>query len=231
MSESAVFVGRNKQIGQLRCAYAERRDILLIGPSGIGKTALLRQASHFFHLVLCEETSSLGRICENLERQSGWPHRKMNLIERKNRLLAYLIGRAEPVAFDALALTPPRVARFIQKLIERVPVWIACRSSQPKQIGAVWQHLQHFERIDLGPFLPNETADLIRAAVSAGRIATSTANQMRQLHRIAGGNPRAVEELLNELSSRGYRLENAFDRKLLELDRRIHNAAATVAAP
>jgi hypothetical protein len=55
-------------------------------------------------------------------------------------------------------------------------------------------------------------------------------NHMRQLHRIAGGNPRAVEELLVELSSREYRLENAFDHKLLELDRRIHDAAAIVAA-
>jgi fido (protein-threonine AMPylation protein) len=91
--------------------------------------------------------------------------------------------------------------------------------------------LQHFERIDLGPLSPNETAVLIRTAVGASRIAASTANQMRQLHRIAGGNTRAVEELLIELSAREYRLEKAFDRKLLELDRRIHNAATTVAAP
>jgi hypothetical protein len=40
---------------------------------------------------------------------------------------------------------------------------------------------------------------------------------MRQLHRIAGGNPRAAEELLIELSSREYRLEKGFGRKLLEL--------------
>jgi hypothetical protein len=37
---------------------------------------------------------------------------------------------------------------------------------------------------------------MARSAVSAGRIAASAANHMHQLHRIAGGNPRAVEELL-----------------------------------
>jgi ABC-type phosphate/phosphonate transport system ATPase subunit len=113
VSESAVFVGRSKQILQLRCAYAERWRVIIVGPSGIDKTALLPQAQQYVPLLLCEETSRLRRICESLERQLRWTHRKMNLIESKNRLLPYLVRRADPVDFDALALTPPGVARFI----------------------------------------------------------------------------------------------------------------------
>jgi len=50
-------------------------------------------------MLLCEESSSLRRICDSLERQLGWTHGKLNVVERKNRLLAYLERRGEPVAF------------------------------------------------------------------------------------------------------------------------------------
>jgi len=221
VSSDTRFVGRDKEIKLLRHAYGAGRHVLIVGAAGIGKTALLRNAQDKLHLVVCEETSSLRRICESLERHFGWTHRNMNVIERKNRLLPYLARRAQPVALDSIALTPPRVARFIHNLIERIPIWIACRSAQPKQIGAVWQHLHHFERIDLAPLLPKDTAALIRSAVNAGRVAPSTANHIANLHRIARGNPRTLEELLIELSSRDYDLGDSFDRKLLDLDRRI----------
>lgn len=223
---TSPFVGRDKEIQVLLHAYRARRHVLIVGPAGIGKTALLRHAQNQLRLVVCEETSSLRRICESLERHFGWTHRNMNVIERKNRLLPYLARRAQSVALDSVALTPPRIARFIHHLIERVPVWIACRSSQAKQIGAVWQHLHHFERIDLPPILRNDTAGLIRSAISAGRVAPSAANHIAKLHRIARGNPRVLEELLIELSSRDYDLDDSFDGKLLDLDRRIHHAAA-----
>ena len=230
MTSDRSFVGRRKEIEKLHQAYAERRHVLIAGPAGIGKTALLRRAQNQLPLLVCEETSSLRRICESLERHFGWTHRNMNVVERKNRLLPYLSHRREPVALDAVALTSPRVAHFIHNLIERVPVWITCRSSQPKDIGAVWQHLHHFERIEL-PALPlHDMADLIQSAIAAGRIAPLTPRQIAKLHRIARGNPRAVEELLIELSSRRYDLDDAFETKLLNLDRRIHYAAAMAAA-
>ncbi len=225
MNESRFFVGRRKELGQLGKACSNKSHVLITGETGIGKTALLRQARLYFQFLLCEETSSLGRICENFERQFGWSHRKMDMIERKNRLLPYLARRDVSVALDSVARTPPRVARFIHNLIERVPVWISCRSAQPKEIGAVWQYLGHFEHIDLDPLVRRETAMIIQSAINAERLPVSISNHVPVLHRIAKGNPRALEELLIELSTRDYHLDTAFDRNLLDLDRRIHQIA------
>lgn len=225
MNEGKLFVGRRKELAKLQKAYSNKGHVLITGEAGIGKTALLRQARVYFPLLLCEETSSLGRICEDFERQFGWSHRKLNVIERKNRLLPYLARRGVPVALDSVALAPPRVARFIHKLIERVPVWISCRSAQPKEIGEVWQYLGHFEHIDLGPLGRRETAMIIQAAINTERLPGSISNHVPVLHRMAKGNPRALEELLIELSTREYHLDNAFERNLLELDRRIHQIA------
>jgi hypothetical protein len=227
MNANSAFVGRQKEIGHLRRSYAEHSHLLIVGIAGIGKTALLREGARYFSILLCEETSSLGRICENLERQLGWTHRHMKVIERKNRLLPYLIRRGELIAFDSVAATPPRVARFIARLAECIPVWIACRSEQPKKIGAVWQYLYQFERIELGPFSPKETAALLQSAINADRLPPLSRNHISQLHRLSRGNPRVLEELVIELASREYRLENSFGRKLLDLDRRIHNSIAS----
>lgn len=230
MTLDASFVGRRREISALRHAYAERRHVLLVGPAGIGKTALLRRAQNLCRLVFCEETSSLRRICESLERHLGWTHRNMNVIERKNRLLPYLARRGEPVALDSVALTPPRVARFVYQLMERIPVWIACRSAQPKEIGAVWHHLFGFRAVQLVPLAPSETALLVQSAVDSGRVPASMKNHTAALHRLSHGNPRALEELLIEVSSREYRLNARSGRKLLELDRRIHVATTLATA-
>jgi hypothetical protein len=129
-----------------------------------------------------------------------------------------------------MALTPPRVARFVARLAECVPIWIACRSDQPKRTGGVWQYLYQFERIELGPFSPKETAAFLQSAISAGQSPPLPRDHISQLHRLSKGNPRLLEELLIELAAREYRLENSFGRKLLDLDRRIHNAAVITAA-
>ena len=230
MNNSLAFIGREKEIEQLRRHYLGRKHVLLIGAAGIGKTALLRQMRQNFPMLLCEETSSLGRICDGLERQLGWKHYKMNLIERKNRLIAYLGRRGEPVVFDNMALTPPRVARFVAHLIERIPVWVSTRSALACDIGAVWQHLYAFERMELGPLALAESAALIEAAVTIGNVQTDARSHIRKLHQMAGGNPRILENLLIELTAREYKMDSAFGIQLLDLDRRIHEVATETAA-
>src|SRR5690349_19661634 len=97
-------------------------------------------------LLVCDEISSLGRVCDCLERKLGWGRVEADIIQRKNRLLGYLEQQCEAVAFDQVAETPPRVARFIAHLIQKLPVWVACRSDQRNKIGHLWEHLYNFTR-------------------------------------------------------------------------------------
>jgi len=225
MNKSLAFFGRRALIENLCIFYAQRKHILVVGTEGMGKTALLRQINHSCPMLLCEETSSLRRICDSLERQLGWTHYKLNIVERKNRLLAYLERRGEPVAFDQVALTPPRVARFIGRLADKIPVWIACRSDHSKEIGGVWEHLYKFTRVELPPLTRGEVCALIEHAVVQGYIQPDAREHTAFLYKLSKGVPRILEELLIELAARKYRIDSSFGQHLLELDRRIHEIA------
>jgi hypothetical protein len=184
MNKSLAFFGRQELIENLCVFYGQRKRVLIVGAEGIGKTALLWQVSQLCSILLCEESSSLGRICDSLERQLGWTHYKLNVVERKNRLLAYLERRGEAVAFDQVALSPPLVARFIGRLGENIPVWIACRGNHRKEIGRVWEHLYKFTRIELPPLTRVETSTLIENAVAQGNIQADAREHIAYLHRL-----------------------------------------------
>lgn len=230
MNKTFAFFGREKEIDQLRGLYSRCSNVLLVGPAGIGKTALLQQIRQQCSLLICEESSSFCRICDSLERQLGWTHHKMSVIERKNRLLAYLARRGEPVAFDHVALIPPRVARFIAMLVEQIPVWIACRSTQRDAIGHVWEYIYDFTQVEIPPLTFAETQRLIFASAEAGNIQDDACGHVRDLYGMSQGNARALEELLIELAAREYKMDSDFGLNLLGLDRRIHEIDTAIKA-
>jgi hypothetical protein len=228
MKKSFAFFGRKREIDELLTLHALGRDVLIVGPGGIGKSALLRHFRQYRPLLLCEETSSLRRICSSLERQLNCAHRKINLIERKNRLLAYLLCRGEPIAFDHVSRTLPRIARFIARLGEQVPIWLACHSDKPHDIGQIWPELYKFTRVEISPLTELETRALVAEAVTQGHIQGNAREHVDRLHRMSGGNPRILEELLIELCARKYKIDSSFGLDLLELDRRIHDIERSV---
>jgi hypothetical protein len=212
---------RQELIRHLRTIYSERKNVLLVGPAGIGKTKVLFEIRQTLPLQICEETSSLGRICDSLEQQLGWDPARLSIIERKNRLLYYLEQRREPIAFDHVAETPPRVARFIAHLTQHVPVWIACRSDRRKEVGHIWEHLYNFTRVEVPPLNLVETSTLIGNAVASGRIQADACQHSVDLYRLSKGLPRVLEALLVELAARDYKMDGSFGLHLLELDRQI----------
>jgi hypothetical protein len=230
MNKSLAFFGREREIDQLRGLHMLWKHVLIVGSAGIGKTALLRQVGRYCPLLICEETSSLRRICDGLERQLGWVHHKLNVIERKNRLLAYLEHRDERIVFDHVARPAPRVSRFMAHLIEHIPTWIVCHSDQPNDLGHLWQHVYDFTRVEIVPLRAAETRVLIQATVSEGNVQPDARQHADELHRMSGGNPRILKQLLTELAIREYKIDNPFDLHFLDLDRRIHEIDAAVKA-
>jgi hypothetical protein len=222
-TNSGLFVGREKLLLQLEKLYREGKHVLITGPAGIGKTALLRQTCAHLRFLVCEESTSLGRICDELEAQAGFRDRQQKVVQRKNRLLIYACRRGEPIAFDQVAKATPRITRFIGQLSDRVPVWIVCRSQYAQEIGHLWELVYRFTQIELPPLTVGETRTVLEAAVASQSVQADVLGYVTPLYHLCRGNPRMLEELLVELSARRYRVSNTAGRHLLEIDREIHS--------
>ena len=229
MNLQSPFVGREKEIEQLRTLYKRRRHVLILGPAGVGKSALVARMRESLGLRICPASERLSEICETLEREFDLDAGDLHLVRRKNRLLKALKGSKRPVVFDRASWTTPKLSSFIESVTERVPVWMCVRSERPWDIGHIWPLLVRFEHVEVKPFHPSETLLLIGAAVRDGRVPADTLNIVEWLHRHSAGNPKILTELLEEVARGHYDLSNPLALRRLDLDRRIHEIFPIVA--
>ena len=221
------FVGRGREIARLRQLHKQRRHVLILGPAGVGKSALVARLRESLNLRVCQASERLSEICEALEREFDLEAGDLHIVQRKNRLLKLLKGTKRAVVYDGINWTTPKLSSFIENVTERVPVWLCARSEHPWDIGHIWPLLVRFEHVELKPFHAGETQMLVEAAVRSGSVPADTLNIVSWLHRRAAGNPKVLCELLKEIARGHYDLSNAHALRLLNLDRRIHELFPT----
>jgi predicted ATPase len=222
MSLALPFVGRRKETARLRRFHAQRKHVLILGPAGVGKSALVAHLRQSLGLRVCPASERLSGICEALERDLGLEAGDLHIIRRKNRLLNTLKGTKPAVVFDGAGWTTPKLSAFIEGMSGRVPVWLCARSEHPWDIGRIWPLLVRFEHVELKPFHTEETRMLVEAAVRGGSVPAGALNIVAWLHHRTAGNPGILCELLEEIARGHYDLGNPHSLRLLNLDRRIH---------
>jgi hypothetical protein len=65
------FVARAREISQLGALHAQRKHVLIIGPAGAGKSALVEHLCEPLSLLVSSKSAHLGGICEGIEPQLG----------------------------------------------------------------------------------------------------------------------------------------------------------------
>jgi len=217
------FVGRSKEAAQLRRLHAQRKHVLILGPEGIGKTALVACSKEKLDLLICQQSEHLGLICGSLEPQVGLEASGLRLLQRKQRLRQALAEAGKTVVFDGMGWTTPKLSSFLEAVMERVPIWICTRSEHSWDIGHFWPLLVRFEKLEVHPFHPAETREVVKAAVRIGLVPADVLGIVGWLHYRSRGNPLVLRAFLEELASREYDLSNLHALRRLELDRRIHD--------
>jgi hypothetical protein len=215
-------VGREREISQLGALHAQRKHVLIIGPAGVGKSALVEHLREQLSLLVSGKSAHLGEICEGVEPQLGLTGAELKLLERKKRLREALGAAGRVVVFDGVGWTGPKVSSFFESVSEREPVWICTRSERPWDIGHFWPLLTRFTRVEIRPFRLSETQALVVAAVQSGGIPAGAQGIVGWLQRRSGGNAFVLRELFEELAIGSYDLSSPNALRRLDLDRRIH---------
>ena len=216
------FVAREKEVARLCELHAQHKHVLILGPAGVGKSALVERVRERLSLFVSPESVHFGEICDSLEPQLRLRGEGVKLLQRKRQLRTALSECGRPVVFDGVGWTGPKVSSFFESVAQRVPVWICTRSEHPWDIGHFWPLLVRYERVELRSFHLNVTRALIEAAVKAAILPSEAENIAEWLHRKAAGSPFALRGLLEELASGRYDLGNPRALQRLNLDRRIH---------
>lgn len=178
------FVRRKKEAGQLLRLHAQRKHVLILGPEGVGKSALICHIASQLPLLICPESVRLADICGALEAQLGLRDDGQHLAQRKNRILRALAVTGKAVVFDGVEWTTPKLSSFIECVSERVPVWIATRSEHSWDIAHVWPLLSRLTRVELQPFRLADSRELVERLVKAGQLPVSTLEAVAPLHRL-----------------------------------------------
>ena len=221
------FVGREREIARLRQWHKQHKHVLILGPEGVGKSALVAHLRESLGLRVCPASERLSEICEALEGGFGLEAGDLPLVRRKNRLLKLLKGTKRAVVFDGASWTTPKLGNFIENVSERVPVWLCVRSEHPWDVGHIWPLLVRFEKVEIKPFHPAETRGLIATAIRLGIAPPSAADAVERLHHLCAGNPKVLCELIEGLATGHYDPHRTFDLRLLDLDRRIQHLPAS----
>jgi hypothetical protein len=216
------FVCRRKEVSRLQQFHARRKHALILGPAGVGKTALVNHLKEKLDLLVCPRSEHFGSICESLEPQIGIAADDVKLPQRKQRLRRALAAAGRTVVFDGVNWTTPKLSSFLEFAMERAPIWICTRSEHSWDIGHFWTWLVRFEKIELRAFQPAETREFVVAAIQAGQIPREAMNIVEWLHHRSQGSPLILRELFEELAAHPYDLGNPHALRRLDLDRRIH---------
>ena len=215
-------MGRRKEVARLKQLHAQRKHVLILGPAGVGKSALLAHLRGQLPLLLSPHSEHLGEICDSLERELGLSAAELKLVKRKQRVRLALAQAGQTVVFDGVGWTTPKLSWFLETVMARVPVWIATRSEHPWDLGHFWPLRVRFDRVELHPLPLAETQALVEAAVQRGMISPDTLRIVEWLQRRSAGSPLVLRELFEELASGHYDLSNPLALRRLDLDRRIH---------
>jgi hypothetical protein len=222
MNIQLPFVGREREIARFRQLHKQRKHVLILGAEGIGKSALIIYLHKLLPVRVCPASERLSEICEALERGFDLEAGDLHLVRRKNRLLTLLKGTKHAVVFDGAGWTTPKLGSFIENVSSCVPVWLCVRSEHPWDVGHIWPLLARFEHVELKPFHPKETQELVAAAVREKVVPEKTLKIVEWLHCRAEGSPKILCELLKEIARGHYNLCHPHGLRLLALDRHIH---------
>ena len=228
-----MLIGREQECRLLKELMRQRKNILILGPEGVGKSAMsdhVLMGGPVKNVLYSKRSGTLKETLVNII-QSAFGSKdlqKKNILTLKKICYQLLDQSLEYVVFDHVEWVEPRFYGFLTYLKERkIPFIIATRTQDKKNIGHLWMGLYDFERLEIKNLDQAKTGQLVDYyAKSFDLKLNAAADFQKEVFKISEGNPKIIKELCDLARDEKYRAKGHTDVKLMDLDRRIKNAIA-----
>lgn len=237
------LIGRKAIVASILTAVEEGRSIALVGPSGIGKTAILsavRGASRLTRIALYSRDTStlksaLGGIAEELCAVSP-PERPVRRSASLNVLRRFVQARLKPgrhiVLLDHAGFLSLRGADFFESLHSSdIPLVVALLSVDPAVTGKWWWTVVGFDRIVVPSLTLSQTRQLITYLLPRAEYDLPERDRFAtRVMKLSSGNPALIVALARQARRPEYHQHGRTNFRLLALDVKLRHLSQRIAA-
>ena len=226
-----ILIGREKECVQLSGLIAQKKNIIIFGSEGVGKSAIISKVLEdhpVLKIFYSPYSKTLRESLLNFAVLSS--HDKKGIREADTMTLKKLFyetllrERPDYIVFDHIGRVGPKFQSFFSYLIEGgIPLILGTRGLEKKDAGCLHVSLFNFVGVEVSDFDKSATDILIEHFIREfGIKIINGADFKKEIFLFSKGNPRIIRGLCFLARDLKYKKDDSLDVKLMDLDRRIN---------
>jgi 2-hydroxy-3-keto-5-methylthiopentenyl-1-phosphate phosphatase len=228
---SDILIGREKECAAISDLINQRKNIIIFGAEGVGKSAIVNRVLSGF-VTLNKFYSPVSKtLKESLLNFMMYDTFDKKTIQKADilalkKLFYEILAKKNPeyIIFDHVESVEPKFYSFFVYLMEeKIPLIVLSRGLEKKDIGHLRMSLFNFEKVEISNF-DKPAADILIGHFirEFGIKITKEEDFKKQIFHFSKGNPKVIKGLCFLARDVKYKKNDAIDVKLMDLDRRIN---------
>jgi len=226
-----TLIGREKECTAISGLISQRKNIIIFGLEGVGKTAILNKVLSSLaavNIFYSPDSKTLKTSLLNLMVYASCDKKSIQVADilALKKLFYRLLDEKKPeyIVFDHIESVEPKFYSLFVYLMERkIPLIVLSHGVEKKEIGHLRMSLFNFEKVEISNFDRTAADILIGHFINEFDIKiTKEADFKKEIYHFSKGNPRIIKGLCFLARDVKYQKNDTIDVKLMDLDRRIN---------